>query len=80
MTGLSYVFLSAYSGLAMVVVAIIRNIIFIIDEKKNGKSNKAHGLKNCIRGIRFLYEHLRGDHVCRKNDLLSELLLHRLLT
>ncbi len=40
MTGLSYVFLSAYSGLAMVVVAIIRNIIFIIDEKKNGKSNK----------------------------------------
>ena len=33
-------FLSAYSGLAMVVVAIIRNIIFIIDEKKNGKSNK----------------------------------------
>ena len=40
MTGLSYIFLSAYSGLAMVVVAIIRNIIFIIDEKKNGKSNK----------------------------------------
>ena len=40
MTGLSYIFLSAYSGLAMVGVAIIRNIIFIIDEKKNGKSNK----------------------------------------
>ena len=39
-TGVSYIFLSAYSGLAMVVVAIIRNIIFIIDEKKNGKSNK----------------------------------------
>ena len=40
MTGLSYIFLSAYSGLAMVGVAIIRNIIFMIDEKKNGKSNK----------------------------------------
>lgn len=39
-TGISYIFLSAYSGLAMVVVAIIRNVIFIIDEKKNGKSNK----------------------------------------
>lgn len=39
-TGLSYVFLSAYSGLAMVGVAIIRNIIFLIDEKKNGKSEK----------------------------------------
>lgn len=39
-TGLSYVFLSAWSGLAMVGVAIIRNIIFIVDEKKNGKSEK----------------------------------------
>ncbi len=40
LTGLSYVFLSAYSGLAMVGVAIIRNIIFLINEKKNGKSEK----------------------------------------
>lgn len=39
-TGLSYVFLSAWSGLAMVFVAMIRNIIFMIDEKKNGKSEK----------------------------------------
>ena len=39
-TGLSYVFLSAWSGLAMVIVAIVRNIIFMIDEKKNGKSDK----------------------------------------
>lgn len=38
-TGISYIFLSAYSGLAMVIVAIIRNIIFIIDEKKNGKKD-----------------------------------------
>jgi len=39
-TGLSYVFLSAWSGLAMVIVASVRNIIFMIDEKKNGKSEK----------------------------------------
>lgn len=46
-TGISYICLSAYSGLAMVVVAIIRNVIFIIDEKKNGKSNK-NGTKDYI--------------------------------
>ena len=38
--GVAYVLLSAWSGLAMVFVAMIRNIIFMIDEKKNGKSNK----------------------------------------
>lgn len=46
-TGISYIFLSAYSGFAMVIVAIIRNIIFIMDEKKNGKSNK-NGTKDYI--------------------------------
>lgn len=35
--GLAYVFLSAWTGLAMCVVALIRNIIFLLDEKKNGK-------------------------------------------
>lgn len=38
--GLSYVFLNAYSGLAMCILALIRNIIFLIDEKRNGKSDK----------------------------------------
>ena len=38
--GVAYVLLSAWSGLAMVLVAMIRNIIFIIDEKKNGKNDK----------------------------------------
>ncbi len=46
-TAISYIFLSAYSGLAMAIIAIIRNIIFIIDEKKNGKSNK-NGTKDYI--------------------------------
>ena len=36
--GLSYIFLSAYTGLAMVFVSILRNIILIINEKKNGIS------------------------------------------
>ena len=43
--GLAYVFLSAWSGLAMCVVAFIRNIIFLIDEKKNGKRNEISKLR-----------------------------------
>ena len=38
--GVVYILLSAWSGLAMVFVAIVRNIIFMLDEKKNGKSQK----------------------------------------
>ncbi len=38
--GLSYVFLNAYSGLSMCILALVRNIIFLVDEKKNGKSDK----------------------------------------
>ena len=34
---MAYIFLNAWTGLAMCVVALIRNIIFLIDEKKNGK-------------------------------------------
>ena len=34
---ISFICLKAYTGLAMDIVAIIRNIIFMIDEKKNGK-------------------------------------------
>ena len=54
MTGLSYVFLSAYSGLAMVGVAIIRNIIFLIDDKKNGKSDKNSTKDYIILGVLYL--------------------------
>lgn len=35
---LAYVLLNAYTGLAMCVVALFRNIYFLIDEKKNGIS------------------------------------------
>lgn len=38
--GIAYIFLEAYTGLAMCIVALIRNIIFLIDEKKNGKNEQ----------------------------------------
>ena len=37
--GLSYICLSAYTGLAMVIIALFRNVVFIINEKKNGISD-----------------------------------------
>ena len=38
--GIAYILLGAYTGLAMCIVALIRNIIFLVDEKKNGKREK----------------------------------------
>jgi len=35
---MAYILLHAYTGLSMCIVALIRNAIFYIDEKKNGKS------------------------------------------
>ena len=32
---MAYVLLNAYTGLAMCVIALLRNIIFLVDEKKN---------------------------------------------
>ena len=37
--GIAYILLHAYTGMAMCVVAMIRNIICMIDENKNGKRN-----------------------------------------
>ena len=36
---IAYVALGAWTGLAMTIVAILRNVIFIIDENKNGQRN-----------------------------------------
>lgn len=33
--GIAYIFLKAYTGLAMCIVALIRNMIFLFDERKN---------------------------------------------
>ncbi len=50
-TGISYLLLHAYSGLAMVIVAIIRNIIFYYDKNKE---EKKHNTKDIIiLGILF---------------------------
>ncbi len=40
--GIAYIFLSAWTGFAMCIVALIRNIIFLIDEKKNGKRERIY--------------------------------------
>ena len=34
---IAYILLNAWTGFAMCIVAFIRNIIFLVDEKKNGK-------------------------------------------
>lgn len=34
---IAYILLEAYTGLAMCVIALIRNVYFLADEKKNGK-------------------------------------------
>lgn len=38
--GSTYFLLSAWTGVAMSLIAIIRNVIFLVDEKRNGKSEK----------------------------------------
>ena len=38
--GIAYILLDAYTGLAMCIIAFIRDIIFMIDENKNGKRDE----------------------------------------
>ncbi len=52
--GISYVFLQAYTGLAMCFVALFRNIIFMVDEKKNGKSEKISKKDIVILAVLYL--------------------------
>jgi len=52
--GISYVFLQAYTGLAMCFVALLRNIIFMIDEKRNGKSDKISKKDIIILAVLYL--------------------------
>ncbi len=39
---IAYILLNAYTGVAMCIVALIRNIIFLIDERRNGESDKIY--------------------------------------
>lgn len=52
--GISYVFLQAYTGLAMCFVALFRNIIFMIDEKRNGKSEEISKKDIIILAVLYL--------------------------
>lgn len=68
-SALSYIFLSAYSGLAMTIVATIRNIIFIIDEKINGKREKNSTKDYIILIILYLISIISG--ILTYNGILS---------
>lgn len=52
--GIAYIFLGAWTGLAMCIMALVRNIIFIVDEKKNGKSDKIHKKDMVILAVLYL--------------------------
>jgi len=49
----AYILLGAWSGLAMCVVALIRNLIFIVDEKKNGKRENINKIDIIILAILY---------------------------
>lgn len=52
--GVAYIFLSAWTGFAMCVVALIRNIIFLLDEKKNGKREKINKMDIIVLIILYI--------------------------
>ena len=52
--GIAYIFLSAWTGVAMCVVALIRNIIFLVDERKNGKREKINKVDIAILVILYV--------------------------
>jgi hypothetical protein len=66
---LAYVFLDAWTGVAMCVVALIRNIIFLVDEKKNGKRDEI--TKKDIIILIILYDILIISTVFTYDEFLS---------
>lgn len=52
--GISYIFLHAYTGLSMCFVAILRNAIFLVNEKNNGKNNDIKKKDIIILAILYL--------------------------
>jgi len=67
--GLAYLLLSAYTGAVMALISVIRNIIFLIDEKKNGKSEKI--VKKDIYILIFIYLIIVIVTIPTYNSLLS---------
>ena len=52
--GIAYILLNAWTGLAMNIVAMVRNLIFILDEKKNGKTDKVNKKDIAILSVLYL--------------------------
>lgn len=52
--GIAYILLNAWTGLAMCIVAIIRNIVFLADEKKNGKKQNINKKDIAILTVLYL--------------------------
>jgi len=57
---LEYLFLFAWAGMAVCIIALIRNTIFLIDEKKNGKREKITKKDYIILAILYLILILSG--------------------
>lgn len=52
--GMAYILLSAWTGFAMCIVTLIRNIIFLIDEKKNGKREEINKIDIIILVVLYI--------------------------
>ena len=57
---MAYFLLEAYSGLAMCVIALGRNIYFLLDEKKNGKREKIIKKDFIVLGILYAISIISG--------------------
>lgn len=53
--GIAYFLLHAWSGLLMCIIAVVRNIVFIIDENKNGKKDKMVKLDIIVLIIVYIF-------------------------
>lgn len=52
--GAAYILLGAWSGLATAIISLIRNIIFIVDENKNGKREQMNKLDIIILMVFYI--------------------------
>lgn len=58
---ISYTFLSAYTGLSMTLVALIRNIIFLIDKKSKNITSKDVGILIILYAISIYFAIITYD-------------------
>jgi len=65
----AYFLLSAHTGVAMAVIAVVRNLVFLIDEKKNGKKEEI--TKKDIVILILIYLIIIGVTIPSYNGFLS---------